>query len=107
MATVTSPTGILPQQQKYWLDPQYRTTQFGGPDPQKASSILTAAGFKKRASDGCLYVGSNGQRLSFDMSVINGWTDFMLAVQIMSANLKALASMQRSMSFSNRPSLTT
>ena len=84
---VASPTGILPQQQKDWLDPQYSTTQFGGPDPQKASSILTAAGFKK-GSDG-IYVGSNGQRLSFDMSVINGWTDFMLAVQIMSANLKA------------------
>ncbi len=84
---VASPTGVLPQQQKDWLDPQYNNLKFGGPDPKKASSILESAGFKK-GGDG-IYVGSNGQRLSFDLSAINGWTDFILAIQIMSTNLKA------------------
>lgn len=84
---VASPTGlILPSNQKY-LDPTYASSAFAI-DKAKSESLLQGAGFKK-GSDG-IYVDASGKKLSYNINVVTGWTDWVSAVQIIAANLKDL-----------------
>src|SRR5258708_40346482 len=50
--------------------------------------MLSSAGFTK-GSDG-IYVDKSGKKLSFSINVVTGWTDWVTADQIISANLKAI-----------------
>jgi peptide/nickel transport system substrate-binding protein len=84
---VAHPTGlILPTEQKY-LDSQYTKLTYKK-DSTKAASILEAAGYKK-GSDG-IFAGKDGKPLSFKISVVAGWTDWVTTSQIISSNLKAV-----------------
>ena len=56
-------------------------------NPQKAISILQAAGFKK-GSDGIMAKGS--QKLSFTILDNGGFSDWVAAVQVIQADLKAI-----------------
>lgn len=82
---VASPTAlILPSNQKY-LDPTYASSSFSI-DKAKSISLLEGAGFKK-GSDG-MYTDASGKKLSYNINVVTGWTDWVTAVQIIAANLK-------------------
>ena len=77
---------VLPANQGY-LSPNYANASFST-DTARASSLLERAGFKK-GSDG-IYVDQNGKRLSFNINVVSGWTDWVTDCQIMASNLQAI-----------------
>jgi len=81
--------GIVTPTFASWLDaPQ--AASFGNNyayDPQKAISILEAAGFKK-GSDGIMAKGS--QKLSFTVVNNGGFSDWVAAMQVITADFKAV-----------------
>src|SRR6516164_6080381 len=81
--------GIVTPTFSSWLDaPQ--AASFGNNyayDPQKAISILEAAGFKK-GSDGIMAKGS--QKLSFTVVNNGGFSDWVAAMQVITADFKAV-----------------
>jgi peptide/nickel transport system substrate-binding protein len=83
---VASPTGILPGFSAD-LAPQYASSQFTQ-DPSKSTSLLDGAGFKK-GTDG-IYVDPHGNRMSYTIDVVAGWTDWDQICDIISQNLKAV-----------------
>lgn len=60
---------------------------FGAADPGKAKQILTAAGYKM--GSGGIFNTPSGQRLSVNVKVVSGWTDYLSLLQIMQSELKA------------------
>ncbi len=86
-----NPTGIVPSQQKYWLDPTLKAsaTELNTYNPKKAQEILAAAGFKKNAAGNL--VGPDGKVLpTFTLDVGAGWEDYITMGQIMAQEFKAL-----------------
>jgi peptide/nickel transport system substrate-binding protein len=77
---------VLPANQSF-LSPDYANASFSV-DTARASSLLERAGFKK-GSDG-IYVDKNGKKLSFNLNVVSGWTDWVTDCQIMASNLQAI-----------------
>lgn len=84
---VASPTGLVLPANKSNLDPQYASTEFKL-DTAKSMQLLESAGFKKGA-DG-IYTDASGKKLSYNINVVTGWTDWVTACQIMASNLKAI-----------------
>ena len=84
---VSSPTGlVLPANNKY-LSSDYANSTFAV-DTAKSTQLLESAGFKK-GSDG-IYADASGKKLSFNVNVVNGWTDWVTNCQIMANNLKSI-----------------
>jgi len=84
---VASPTGLLLPANQSNLNPTYANAAFSL-DTAKSDQLLTSAGFTK-GSDG-IYVDKTGKKLSFQINVVTGWTDWVTADQIISDNLKAI-----------------
>ncbi len=84
---VSSPTGLVLPANQSNLNPTYASTSFSL-DPAKSTQLLSSAGFTK-GSDG-IYVDKSGKKLSFQIDVVTGWTDWDTADQIISTNLKAI-----------------
>ena len=81
--------GIVTPTFSSWLDAPQAAT-YGNNysyNPQKAISILQAAGFKK-GSDGIMAKG--GQKLSFTILDNGGFSDWVAAVSVIQQNLKAV-----------------
>lgn len=85
-AAPANPSGILLPPQKEFLAPDYQSAQFTV-DLAKANSLMQQAGFTK-GSDG-IYA-KNGQKISFKMTVVNGWSDWQGSTQLMAADFKKL-----------------
>ena len=84
---VASPTGlVLPNEQTY-MDPTYASTKFTV-DTAKAEQLLQSAGYTK-GSDG-IYANASGAKLSFNLNVVTGWTDWVTDCQIMADELKKI-----------------
>jgi peptide/nickel transport system substrate-binding protein len=84
---VSSPTGLLLPANQSNLNATYANRTFTQ-DAAKAGQLLDGAGFHKGA-DG-IYVDASGKKLSFNIDVVTGWTDWVTADQIISDNLKAI-----------------
>lgn len=82
-----SPTGLVLPNFKDYLAPDYANSAFSV-DTAKAISLLQSAGFT-RGSDG-IFTDKSGKRLSFNVNVPAGWTDWDTDVQIITTNLKAI-----------------
>jgi peptide/nickel transport system substrate-binding protein len=70
-----------------WLDSTAAATYNYGYNPAKAQQILTAAGFRK-GSDG-IFVSPSGQKLSFTVINVGGYSDWVAAMQVIQSELKA------------------
>jgi peptide/nickel transport system substrate-binding protein len=84
---VSSPTGLVLPANQSNLNSAYSNTSFSL-DTSKSAQLLSGAGFTK-GSDG-IYADKSGKKLSFSINVVTGWTDWVSADQIISANLKAI-----------------
>ncbi len=84
---VSSPTGLVLPSNQSNLDPTYANSSFSL-DTTKSAQLLASAGFTK-GSDG-IYVDKSGKKLSFQIDVVTGWTDWVTADQIISSDLKAI-----------------
>jgi ABC-type dipeptide transport system, periplasmic component len=84
---VSHPTGLVLPSNKSNLDPTYTSAQFTQ-DAAKSNQLMTSAGFTK-GSDG-FYQDKSGKKLSFNLNVVTGWTDWVTAVQIIADNLKTI-----------------
>jgi len=84
---VASPTGLVLPANKSFLASDYTNSAFAM-DTAKSTQLLGDAGFKK-GTDG-IYADASGKRLSFNINVVNGWTDWVTDCQIMSTNLKKI-----------------
>jgi peptide/nickel transport system substrate-binding protein len=82
-----SPTGLLLPQSKKFLSPTYANTTFTV-NPNQSISLLESAGFT-RGSDG-IFADKNGKKLSFNIDVVTGYTDWITTCQIISTDLKAV-----------------
>src|SRR5215510_15067827 len=78
-------TGIVTPTFGSWLD-QDLAKQVNY-DPQKATSILQSAGYKKKNG---LFYTPDGKPLSFTMINIGGYSDWVASAQIVQENLKAI-----------------
>jgi len=78
-------TGIVLPTYKAWYDKSLDTV---GYNPSKAEQTLQAAGFTK-GSDG-VYKNAQGQRLSFTIKTISGYTDWDASLQVITQQLKAV-----------------
>jgi peptide/nickel transport system substrate-binding protein len=76
-------TGIILPTYKAWYDKSQDNTSFS---PSKAGQVLQAAGFAK-GSDG-IYQSASGQRLSFTIQTITGYTDWDSSLQVIQQELK-------------------
>lgn len=84
---VASPTALVLPANQSFLNPQYANSSFSV-DVAKANQLLQSAGFTK-GSDG-IYADKSGKKLSFNMNVVTGWTDWVTDCQIMASELKAI-----------------
>ena len=80
------PTGLVLPANQSFMSPAYAHASFSA-DSAKAASLLKSAGFTK-GSDG-IYADKSGQKLSFNINVVSGWTDWVTDSQIMASNLQA------------------
>jgi peptide/nickel transport system substrate-binding protein len=84
---VAHPSGlVLPLEQRF-LDGQYAHAAFTR-DAAKSAALLAQAGYH-RGADG-IFVSASGKRLTFNISVPTGWTDWVTACQIIAQNLRAV-----------------
>ena len=84
---VTSPAGlVLPASQAY-LDPQYANLKFTQ-NASQADSLLQAAGFTKGSSG--FYADKSGKKLSLNINVPEGYSDWITSCQFMADDLKAV-----------------
>jgi peptide/nickel transport system substrate-binding protein len=83
-----SPTGLLPIWNK-WIDKKV-VKQYGfSYNAAKAKSILAGAGYRDRNGDG--YVeNKDGSKIDLQIICPNGWSDWMTAIQVISASAKAV-----------------
>jgi peptide/nickel transport system substrate-binding protein len=80
-------TGVLTPTFSSWID-QSQVSKYGYKfDASKAQQILQAAGYTK-GSDGIF--AKSGQRLSFDIISISGYTDWTASLQVVAQNLKSV-----------------
>ena len=87
MVSAASPTGLLPTWDKY-ID-KAAVAKYGFSfDPAKAKKILEDAGYKM-GSDG-FFMTPDGKPIELKLAVPNGWSDWMQAVQMISADAKAV-----------------
>lgn len=84
---VSSPTGLVLPANQSNLNSTYANTSFSL-DTSRSAQLLQSAGFTK-GSDG-IYADKNGKKLSFNIDVVTGWTDWVTADQIIAGNLKAI-----------------
>ena len=84
---VAHPTGLVLPANSSFLNSQYANSSFAQSVAQ-ANSLLTGAGFTK-GSDG-IYADKSGNKLSFSLNVVTGWTDWVTDCQIMADNLKQI-----------------
>ncbi len=82
---VSSPTGLVLPSNQSFLSSNYTNSAFAM-DTAKSIQLLESAGFKK-GSDG-IFADASGKKLSFNLNVVNGWTDWVTDCQIMASNLK-------------------
>jgi peptide/nickel transport system substrate-binding protein len=78
-------TGIIVPTYKQWSDPSLPTV---GYDPAKAEQTLQAAGFHK-GSDG-IYENAQGQKLSFTIKTVSGFTDWDASLVVVAGDLRAV-----------------
>ncbi len=71
-----------------WLDSAAAAKYNYSYNPAKAQQILTAAGFKK-GSDG-IYASPSGQKLSFTVINVGGYSDWVAAMQVIQQELQAV-----------------
>lgn len=84
---VAHPTALVLPANKSFLASDYQSSAFTQ-DAAKAQQIMNSAGYKK-GSDG-IYLDKSGKRISFNIDVVTGWTDWVTNCQIMANNLKAI-----------------
>ncbi len=84
---VAHPTGLILPANKSFLSSDYQSSSFSL-DVAKATQTLDSAGYKK-GSDG-IYLDKTGKKMSFNLNVVTGWTDWVTICQIMATNLKAI-----------------
>jgi peptide/nickel transport system substrate-binding protein len=56
-------------------------------DPQAAATLLDAAGYQRIGQDG-MRVGPDGKPMTYEISVIAGWSDWVRACQVIARNLR-------------------
>jgi peptide/nickel transport system substrate-binding protein len=81
-----SPTALLPLN-KDFLASEYANTVFSV-DTTKSAQLLEEAGFTKGA-DG-IYADRNGKKLSFNLNVVSGYTDWITDCQLMAKELQTV-----------------
>jgi peptide/nickel transport system substrate-binding protein len=81
-------TGIVTPTFSSWLDKE-ASAKYGdySYNPSKATSILTAAGYKKDANG---IMAKNGKELAFDIINVGGYSDWVASVQVIQQNLQAV-----------------
>ncbi len=84
---VSNPTALVLPSDQSFLSSTYANSAFSI-DTAKSMQLLESAGFKK-GSDG-IYADASGKKLSFNLNVVNGWTDWVTDCQIMADNLKKI-----------------
>lgn len=84
---VASPTALLLPQNKNFLSPNYANMNFSV-DTARSNSLLQGAGFTK-GPDG-IYADRTGKKLSFNLNVVSGYTDWITTCQIIANDLKAV-----------------
>jgi peptide/nickel transport system substrate-binding protein len=88
MVTAANPTGLLPLWDKF-VD-QDAVKQYGTTfSPDQAKADLAAAGYKDVDGDGYLE-NPDGSKIDLKIQCPNGWSDWMVAIQIIAKNLEAV-----------------
>lgn len=82
-----NPTGLILPNNQQFVAPQYQNLSMQ-PDTAQATQLLDNAGLKK-GSDG-IYTDQSGKKLSFNLNVVTGWSDWVTDCQIIANELKTI-----------------
>ncbi len=85
-AQVANPTAVMPRD-KDFIASKYSNLSYSQ-DAAGAEKLLKDAGYKK-GSDG-IYVSPSGKKLSFNLQVVSGWSDWVSTCSIITQDLKKI-----------------
>lgn len=88
LVKASDPTGLMPSWDKF-IDKTQTKELAWSYDPVKAKKILTDAGYKDVNNDGFLEA-PDGTKIDLKITCPSGWTDWMVAIQIISKNAAAI-----------------
>lgn len=84
-----SPTALILPRDEKWIDPSIPKDQLEFElNVDKAVETLEAAGYTK--GDDGIFVSPDGEKLSFTLQTVSGWTDWATMAQLMSQSLTAM-----------------
>jgi peptide/nickel transport system substrate-binding protein len=86
IVTKASPTGLLPNWSKF-VDRNVVKKYGFSYNLTRAKALLSAAGYRDRDGDGFVE-NKDGSKINLSIVVPNGWSDWMLAIQIISDSAK-------------------
>jgi len=86
VAELPSPTLLIPGRDDQWVSGEVEATAPSGADVAQATQILEAAGYAK-GGDGIYAKG--GQRVSLNVQVVSGYSDYIAAIDAMTQQLAA------------------
>ncbi len=81
-------SGLLLPNQKDWLDPSLKDGGAVVQDTEAALAAFAKAGYTQDSSG--KLVGDSGQQVTFTISTVNGWTDWLRGVQEVQRQFEAL-----------------
>ncbi len=87
LATKASPTGLLPIWNK-WVDKKVVSQHGFSYNLARAKSTLAAAGYRDTNGDGFVE-NKDGSRIELKIVCPNGWSDWMIAIQVIADSAKA------------------
>jgi peptide/nickel transport system substrate-binding protein len=88
LVEAADPTGLMPSWEKY-VDKEQAEKLAWSYDPEEAKKILADAGYKDVDGDKFLEA-PDGSKIDLKITCPNGWTDWMVAIQIISRNAAAI-----------------
>ena len=86
---VSNPAGLFAQAWLNYYDEEVAEDYGFGYDPAKAAKMLDELGYVDADGDGWRD-DKDGNAMSFEIIVPNGWTDWMESIKILATNLKAI-----------------
>jgi len=92
IAGIANSTGIIPSQQKEWLDPTLQTlsSSLSIYNPDEAIKLLESIGYKKDPSTG-MFLNPDGKPMTpLQIIVAAGYTDYITASQLISYDLQKI-----------------
>lgn len=87
--SIPHPSGLTDAFKSWRVDPVGEQASWMNYEPKKAEAALAAQGWTRKDSKSLLK-NAAGQTINIELTVVNGWSDWVRAAQIIASNLQAV-----------------